>query len=56
MLNLAVETWLFFRVWFLFGVEIYFGYGRSHSRLNQNLAPRMAGFQEPAKAELLKTK
>lgn len=56
MLNLAVETWLFFGVWLVMGVGIYFGYGRSHSRLNQKFAPQMAGVKKPAEAELLNTK
>lgn len=35
MLNLAVETWLYFAVWLVAGVLIYFMYGRGHSRLNE---------------------
>ncbi|WP_225849413.1 amino acid permease [Streptomyces sp. HPF1205] len=39
MLNLTVETWLRFAGWMLLGLLIYFGYGRSHSRL-AGTAPR----------------
>ena len=34
MLNLAIETWMYFVVWLVIGVVIYFAYGRGHSRLN----------------------
>lgn len=53
MVNLAVETWIYFVVWLVLGVGIYFGYGRSHSRLNQKFAPQMAARQKPAEAERL---
>jgi APA family basic amino acid/polyamine antiporter len=33
MINLSVETWLRFAGWMLLGLAVYFGYGRSHSRL-----------------------
>jgi APA family basic amino acid/polyamine antiporter len=35
MTNLALETWLRFLVWLVIGLAIYFGYGRSHSRLDR---------------------
>ncbi len=33
-LNLGVDTWLRFVVWFALGMAVYFGYGRRHARLN----------------------
>jgi APA family basic amino acid/polyamine antiporter len=33
MLNLKVESWVFFAIWLLIGFAIYFAYGRSHSVL-----------------------
>ncbi|HUW98437.1 MAG TPA: amino acid permease [Acidiferrobacter sp.] len=33
MLSLPLFTWIRFLVWFLIGIVIYVGYGRSHSRL-----------------------
>ncbi|WP_406505915.1 amino acid permease [Streptomyces sp. NBC_00212] len=33
MLNLPAETWIRFGVWMVIGVVVYFGYGRSHSRV-----------------------
>ncbi|MGH3367857.1 MAG: amino acid permease [Nocardioidaceae bacterium] len=35
MLNLTGETWMRFLVWMVIGLVVYFGYGRSHSRLTQ---------------------
>ncbi|GAB3771708.1 APA family basic amino acid/polyamine antiporter [Nocardioides ginsengisegetis] len=34
MASLAVDTWIRFLVWLAIGMVVYFGYGRSHSRLN----------------------
>ncbi|MBO1335591.1 amino acid permease [Streptomyces sp. VRA16 Mangrove soil] len=36
MLNLSVETWLRFLAWMVFGLVIYFAYGRTHSKLARN--------------------
>jgi APA family basic amino acid/polyamine antiporter len=38
MTNLAVETWIFFAIWLVFGIVIYFSYGQRHSRLNEKFA------------------
>nr|WP_254456117.1 amino acid permease [Paeniglutamicibacter quisquiliarum] len=42
MLNLAVETWIYFVLWLIVGVVIYFAYGRKHSRLNEKFAAQVA--------------
>ena len=34
MLNLPVQTWLRFVVWMVFGLGLYFVYGRRHSRMH----------------------
>lgn len=36
MLNLTVETWLRFLVWFAVGILIYFVYSHRHSRLGKD--------------------
>jgi APA family basic amino acid/polyamine antiporter len=41
-LNLGIDTWLRFVVWFALGMAVYFGYGRRHARLNDRRP------QEPA--------
>ncbi|GHC55189.1 amino acid permease [Streptomyces flavofungini] len=46
MLNLPAETWVRFGGWMLLGVVVYFLYGRSHSRLGQQLKA-MAGAVPP---------
>jgi APA family basic amino acid/polyamine antiporter len=52
MVNLAVETWIYFVVWLVLGVLIYFGYGRRHSRLNQKYADQVAAMERTAEPEL----
>jgi basic amino acid/polyamine antiporter, APA family len=46
MLNLTAETWVRFLVWMVLGFVVYFGYGRSRSRL----ASSAAGAGSPAAA------
>lgn len=52
MLNLAVETWIYFVVWLVLGVLIYFGYGRSHSRLDEKHADQVAAMEKIPEPEL----
>lgn len=54
MLNLAVETWIYFVVWLVVGVLIYFGYGRGHSRLNAKYADQLAAMAPGAHAAVAK--
>jgi APA family basic amino acid/polyamine antiporter len=35
MANLPWETWVRLIVWLVIGMAIYFGYGRSHSRVQR---------------------
>ncbi|GAA4370364.1 amino acid permease [Paeniglutamicibacter cryotolerans] len=49
MLNLAVETWIYFALWLVVGVIIYFAYGRSHSRLNEKFALQIEAMKAPEK-------
>jgi APA family basic amino acid/polyamine antiporter len=39
MLGLPGETWLRLVIWLVIGLVIYFAYGRSHSRVQKELAP-----------------
>ena len=39
MLGLPGETWLRLVIWLVIGLVIYFSYGRSHSRVQKELAP-----------------
>jgi len=43
MLTLPMDTWLRLIVWLLIGFCIYFGYGKRHSRLQQELKGAAAG-------------
>jgi APA family basic amino acid/polyamine antiporter len=38
MANLPWETWVRLVVWLVIGMAIYFGYGRSHSRVQRGAA------------------
>lgn len=42
MMNLAVETWIFFAGWLAIGIGVYFAYGQRHSRLNDRFAAASA--------------
>ncbi|WP_028544532.1 amino acid permease [Paenibacillus taiwanensis] len=35
MVNLPLQTWLYFGIWLLLGVIVYFGYSRRHSHLQK---------------------
>jgi APA family basic amino acid/polyamine antiporter len=37
MASLPLSTWLRLIVWLILGMAIYFGYGRSHSRLRRTV-------------------
>jgi APA family basic amino acid/polyamine antiporter len=39
MLSLPMVTWIRLVVWLVIGLGIYFGYGRSHSRVQHGLPP-----------------
>ena len=45
MLNLSIETWLRFLIWFVIGLFIYFGYSYKHSRLGTG-RPLSRAFEE----------
>jgi APA family basic amino acid/polyamine antiporter len=38
MLGLPGETWLRLVIWLVIGLVIYFGYGRSHSKVQDEVA------------------
>jgi APA family basic amino acid/polyamine antiporter len=40
MASLPLSTWLRLIAWLILGMGIYFGYGRSHSRLRRSPEPR----------------
>ncbi len=47
MSGLPLETWIRLFVWFAIGMAIYFGYGRSHSRIGQQQASVDRGKTNP---------
>ena len=40
MATLPGDTWIRLFVWLIIGFAIYFGYGRKHSHLQQEIAAR----------------
>ena len=42
MATLPGDTWIRLFVWLIIGFAIYFGYGRKHSHLQQEIAARTA--------------
>ncbi|MDO4240844.1 APC family permease, partial [Micrococcus sp.] len=53
MLNLKVESWIFFAIWLAIGFAIYFAYGRTHAVLGKPgyEAPAMGSVDNPASAD-----
>ena len=46
--NLRTLTWIRLAVWLVIGMFIYFGYGRKHSRVQQNATPSAEPADAPA--------